>query len=424
MSDYIDNNDRNSAAPEQTYSKVHETEDVTFVKDVKVPRTAAPSPAAPPRERTARGFVTKRFYIVSLVVVLLVSSVLSTAASVMIMRSTLDTGGSYSNLSSSTADKSSGSALSTQEIIAKNIDAVVEINTSSVSTNMFGQQSISEGAGSGVIVNKEGYIATNNHVIDDARTISVTLHNGKSYTAKLVGTDPDNDIAVIKINEDDLTIAELGDSSKLTVGDQAVAIGNPLGSLGGTATSGIISALERRLTINNVTLDLLQTDAAINPGNSGGGLFNGAGELIGIVVAKSSGTGIEGLAFAIPINSVADIIDSLIDKGVAPDKPAVGVNIRDIDSDYAEYYHLDGEGVYIVNVTSDEADKAGLRAGDKILSIDGEDVSNASDFKARVQEHKVGDVVKLEISRDGEEIEIKVKLTALSTIEQQGEFED
>ena len=142
----------------------------------------------------------------------------------LIIRNTSDSAGSYNNLTSSSIDSSSGSKLSTQEIIAKNIDAVVEINTSTVSTNMFGQQQVEEGAGSGVIVNKDGYIATNNHVIEDAKKISVTLHNGKSYNATLVGTDAENDIAVIKINASNLTVATLGDSSKLSLGDQTVAI--------------------------------------------------------------------------------------------------------------------------------------------------------------------------------------------------------
>lgn len=412
-SDVIDTVFETAASP--GYSTVDENDDFEFVKSVRSHERAhtAKEPHMHRKDHSNSGsYITRKFYVLSLIVVMIFTAAVSTAASVLIVRNTSGSQRSYSNLTSSSIDKSSGSQLSTQEIIAKNIDAVVEINTASVSTNMFGQQSISEGAGSGVIVNKDGYIATNNHVIDGAKTISVTLHNGSSYTAKLVGTDPENDIAVIKISASNLTVAELGDSSKLSVGDQTVAIGNPLGSLGGTATTGIISALERRLTINDTTLDLLQTDSAINPGNSGGGLFNGAGELIGIVVAKSSGTGIEGLGFAIPINSVADIIDSLIDNGVAPDKAYVGITIRDIDSDYAEYYHLDGAGVYIVNVTSDEADKAGLRSGDKIISINGKKVSNSSDFKARVHENEVGDTVTIVISRDGKEKEIKVTLTS------------
>lgn len=407
--------------PDSTsYETVHENDAFELVKEAankkKLPEGEhgeAPAGRASRHhlsEHKSPNYITKKAFVITLIIAILLTAVLSTAASVLIIKNTSDSAGSYSNLTSSSIDSSSGSKLSTQEIIAKNIDAVVEINTSTVSTNMFGQQQVEEGAGSGVIVNKDGYIATNNHVIEDAKKISVTLHNGKSYNATLVGTDAENDIAVIKINASNLTVATLGDSSKLSLGDQTVAIGNPLGSLGGTATTGIISALERRLTINNTTLDLLQTDAAINPGNSGGGLFNGAGELVGIVVAKSSGTGIEGLGFAIPINSVGDIIDSLIDTGKVPDKGYIGINIRDIDSDYAEYYQLDGAGVYVVDVTSEAAQKAGFQVGDRLISIDGNKASSASDFIARVHEHKIGDTVSVVIERDGQQKTIKVKL--------------
>lgn len=412
---------------DKTYRTVDENDSVTFVKDVRQPRAKrvrttdngfansgyhSNSNRRMNNDATASSYITKKVFIVSLILVMIFTAIISTAASVLITRQSDNTPGSYKNLTSSSTDSNSNSKLSTQEIIAKNIDAVVEINTNSVTTGMFGRQAISESAGSGVIVKSDGYIVTNNHVIEDANKITVTLHNGDSYRAKLVGTEPENDIAVIKISAKNLTAATIGDSSKLSVGDQTVAIGNPLGSLGGTATTGIVSALERRLTLDNdTTLELIQTDSAINPGNSGGGLFNGAGDLIGIVVAKTSATGVEGLGFAIPINSVSDIIDSLIDKGVTPDKGYIGINVSDIDSDYAEYYHLDGEGIYIVGVTSDEADKAGLKVGDKIISINGKKPENKSDFVARVHENDIGDTVTLVISRGGKEQTIKVKLT-------------
>lgn len=322
-----------------------------------------------------------------------------------------NTNRAYSNLSAIDSSKGSSSLLSVQEIIAKNADAVVEIAVESATQDFFGQVQLVEGAGSGVIVNANGYIATNHHVINGARNIKVTLHNGKTYTATAIGSDPDNDIAVIKINAENLTFANIGDSDVLAVGDLAVAIGNPLGQLGGTATSGIISALDRRLTIDGTTLSLLQTDAAINGGNSGGGLFNGAGELIGIVDAKSEGVGIEGLAFAIPINSVAGIIDSLIKTGRVSTKPAIGITIYEVSKDNSDYYTSLEPGVYIKEITSEEAKKAGLKSGDRIVSINGKNIKSSSDLIARVRENKIGDIITLIIERDEQEISVKVKLT-------------
>ncbi|WP_243154785.1 S1C family serine protease [Clostridium thermarum] len=225
----------------------------------------------------------------------------------------------------------------------------MEITTETVSTNSRMRQYISEGAGSGVIVSKDGYIVTNNHVIDGASKITVKTTDKKSYTAKLIGKDVKTDLAVLKIEDSDLTTAVYGDSSKLVVGELAVAIGNPLGELGGTVTEGIISALNRDVVIDGQTMNLLQTSAAINPGNSGGGLFNEYGELIGIVNAKSSGSGIEGLGFAIRINTVIDIVDSIIDYGYVQGRIDTGLNLIDIlDSQTARRYRVQSTGVYIL----------------------------------------------------------------------------
>lgn len=397
--------------PEETVvSETNDLDPEAVVEEIQEPvqeQSPAPEPAARPAHQP---YITKKLFALALIATMIASAFLATVVSVSIMRSFEDPHSGYATLSEAGSDK----ALSTQEIIGKNIDAVVEINTESVQTTIFGQQAIAAGAGSGVIMTEDGYIATNNHVIEGVKKITVILHNGKSYPAQLVGRDADNDIAVIKVNESGLTPATVGDSSQLTVGDQSVVIGNPLGRLGGTATEGIISALERRLTLDSgVTLDLLQTDAAINQGNSGGGLFNSHGDLVGIVVAKSAGTGIEGLAYAIPINSVASIIDDLIEKGVAPGKPSIGISISDLSEDEADYYNLDGAGTYVMDVTSEEASKAGLKLGDKIVSIDGKTFSSSSDFIARVRKHKVGDKVKLVISREGKQKEIKTTLIEL-----------
>ena len=219
-------------------------------------------------------------------------------------------------------EDATGSKMTVQEVTNKTKDSVVEIKTESVSADAWMQQYVTEGAGSGVVMTADGYIMTNNHVIDGASKITVTTSDDKEYEAKLVGTDSITDIAVLKISAKNLTPATYGNSDQLAVGDMAVAIGNPLGELGGTVSAGIISALDRELAIDGKTMTLLQTDASINPGNSGGGLFNGDGQLIGIVVAKSSGSNVEGLGFAIPINKAADVAQQLMDKGYVSDQPS------------------------------------------------------------------------------------------------------
>jgi serine protease Do len=306
---------------------------------------------------------------------------------------------------SSTTGGSEGSAdgtvLSTKEISNKVADSVVEIVTETVSYSYFYGQGVSEGAGSGVIIDNDGYIITNNHVIEDAKSIKVTLRNGNEYDAKLIGADSDQDIALIKIEPksgENLTVATFGDSDKLSVGDKAVVIGNPLGQLGGTVTDGIISALDRELTIDEKTMNLLQTNAAINPGNSGGGLFDGQGNLVGIVVAKASSSSstsssVEGLGFAIPINDAESILSDLKEYGYVKGKPAeIGVTLQD-------YMDM----VYIYSVTDNSpADKAGLEKGDKIMTVGGKEVTSSSDVKNAISKSKAGDKLKIQIERNGE----------------------
>lgn len=228
-------------------------------------------------------------------------------------------GGSSGSSSSATNYKltSSKTTLTTDSIVKKAENSVVSITVTSTSSSsgFSNASSTTTSAGSGVIIQSNGYILTCAHVVEDAGSIKVTLKNGKSYTAKLVGTDSDNDLAVLKISATGLTAATYGNSSKLEVGDTVVAIGNALGELSNTATTGIVSALDRQLTINNQKLTLLQTDASVNPGNSGGGLFDGSGNLIGIVESKSSGSDVEGLGFAVPINTAAKSAAKIIKTG-------------------------------------------------------------------------------------------------------------
>ena len=239
-------------------------------------------------------------------------------------------------------------------------------------TGNFAQQYVQQGAGSGVIISSDGYIITNYHVIEGANTITVTLRDGKtSYTAAIIGSDSDNDIALLKIDAKDLTPATFGDSSKLAVGDYVVAIGNPLGELGGTVTDGIISALAREVTIDNKNMTLLQTNAQISPGNSGGGLFNANGELVGIVNAKDSATEVEGIGFAIPINNVLDIINDLKSYGYVTGKVDLGMQFTDITSnESAFYYGVNETGCYVISVTKgSNAEKAGFRTGDLVTKV-------------------------------------------------------
>ena len=296
----------------------------------------------------------------------------------------------------------------TDEITREVADSVVEITTEVVQTSGYYGQYIAQGAGSGVIISEDGYIITNNHVIEDASNITVTLRSGESYDAKLIGTDADEDIALLKIDASDLIVAVFGDSSTLEVGDKSVIIGNPLGTLGGSVTEGIVSALDRSIVIDGKTMPLMQTDAAINPGNSGGGMFNGQGELVGIVVAKSGGTSsgstIDNIGFVIPINNVLNILGDLKEYGYVRGKADTGMSFVDITNRmYAWYYYNSSStGVFITSVErGSNAAEAGFSAGDRVISVDGQTVSSVSDLTAIISSHSVGDTLSFELERSG-----------------------
>ena len=292
----------------------------------------------------------------------------------------------------------------TAEITAEVADTVVEITTEVMQTNSFYGQYIAQGAGSGVIISNDGYILTNNHVIEGASSIKVTTRGGDSYDAKLIGTDAKVDIAVLKIEATDLPAAVFGDSDKLTVGSKAVIIGNPLGTLGGSVTEGIISALDRSIVIDDKTMHLMQTDAAINPGNSGGGMFNGQGELAGIVVAKSSSEEIDNIGFVIPINNVLDILGDLKDYGYVRGRADTGMTFIDLSNQmYAYYYYGNNSaGVYISSVENgSNAAQAGFKQGDRVISVDGKEISEASEIESLISEKSAGDTVTFELERGG-----------------------
>ncbi|MBO5938969.1 MAG: trypsin-like peptidase domain-containing protein [Clostridia bacterium] len=258
-----------------------------------------------------------------------------------------------------------------------------------------------EGSGSGVIIDERGYILTNEHVVSDFVTnkqkIVVVLHDGKTKcVAEYVGGDAKYDIAVLKIETSEaLSVAKIGKSSDLKVGDEVLAIGNPLATLGGTVTNGIISAKDRQIRVEHSLMTLLQTNAEINPGNSGGGLFNMSGELIGIVNAKQFATGIEGLGFAIPIDLAWGYAQDIMEYGYVTGKPYIGISFVE---------NAKG-GVYITSSTNEL-----LKEGDQILVIDGNPINKISDMYPTIDAMKVGDVIKMTVQRDGTQLNLEIEV--------------
>ncbi len=297
--------------------------------------------------------------------------------------------------------------LTIPEIYALNADSVVEITTETVQSAGFFGQYIASGAGSAVVIKADGYLVTNNHVIENAHSITVRLKNGESYPANLVGKDKKTDLAVLKIEAAGLRPVFFGDSSTLTVGEVAVTIGNPLGELGGTLTEGIISALDRDIFVEGQSMQLLQTSAAVNPGNSGGGLFNSRGELVGIINAKSGGMNVEGLGFAIPVNLVAEIVEEIIDHGYVTGRPILGVKLVDIsDVRTAMLYGVSSTGVYVFEATEDN----GLLSGDRLVSIAGREIKSSADVRAVIDDFAVGDTVIVRAGRSDNIVDLPVTL--------------
>ena len=306
----------------------------------------------------------------------------------------------------------SADALSISQIASIVSPSVVEVTTETISTNPFFPQYVQDGAGSGVIISEDGYIITNAHVISGASQIKVRTSDKTEYEAELIGSDSKSDIAVLKIEATGLTPAVVGNSDNLVVGEFTLAVGNPMGTLGGTVTNGIISALNRDITVQGQTMNLLQTNAAVSPGNSGGGLFNEKGELIGIVNAKSAEEGAEGLGFAIPVNTAMEVAQSLIDNGYVTGRPALGIQVLAVsDWQMMVQYGVSQPGVYIVDVTEGScADKAGLKAGDLFVSIDGNSVTGTVDVTSALDSHAVGDTLEIQVAREGKVVQVSVVL--------------
>ena len=321
------------------------------------------------------------------------------------------------NTSGNSTSESSGSSNSLKDVIARIADSVVEVVTNEPVNSPFFEQSVDTGAGSGVIISKDGYIVTCAHVVLDAKGIEVRLTDGSSFTARIIGQPDDlHDIALLKIDATDLTPAVIGDSDKLVVGEDAIVIGNPLGSFGGTVTNGIISALEREVVVEGTSMVLMQTNAAVNPGNSGGGIFNGKGELIGLINAKSMGNDIEGIGFAIPINLVMSVVEQLLDKGFVS-TPAIGINAMYIGSTAAATeYGVERFGVYIDSLTPGKgAEAAGLLPKDFILSIDGVPIDDLNDISVILRDHAIGDSIDIEVLRQKETLVFTVVLSERNT---------
>ena len=320
--------------------------------------------------------------------------------------------------SSITAASSSGSSLTTEQVADLVSPSVVVITTEQVvysQWSWYGQNQVESGAGSGVIISSDGYILTCAHVVDGASTITVTIGD-KDYTATLVGEDTTSDIAVIKIDANGLTPATVGDSDSLKVGQSVMAVGNPLGELGGTVTGGMISALNRSVTIQGSssvnTMSLIQMDASVSPGNSGGGLFNMNGELVGIVNAKSSSSDAEGLGFAIPINDAIKVAQELLENGYVTGRPYLGITYLAVtDAQTASQLGVNAYGVYVVEVVKGgPAEKAGLQAGDRIVSVDGTEIASKDDLGTLMQKHAAGDTLSITIAREGQMQTVNVTL--------------
>lgn len=393
-----------SAESQQQYTHTDSFEDTGFTYYQE-------PPVHPKKKKKEPKYITRRAFVIALICCMLGTSALTVAGYTAAVN--LGIGNTTKTVSATnyTLAKATGSEKSVQEIIAQNENAVVEIRTESVSRDNWLQNYVTEGAGSGVIVDTKGYILTCNHVIEGASKITVTLKDGTELEASVVGTDSQNDVAVLKISANNLTAATYGDSSELQVGDMVVAIGNPLGELGGSASSGIISALDRNITIEGTEMSLLQTDTSINPGNSGGGLFDQYGNLIGIVVAKSTGSDVEGLGFAIPISKAAEIAADLIENGHVTNRAAIGISIVDAsDAQAAMQYGLRMTGVYIQAVNSDEAKKAGLEAGDMIYYVDDTKIESQANLTSVLNKHKPGDKVKITVIRDNQTVELTTTL--------------
>lgn len=304
---------------------------------------------------------------------------------------------------------SDGSAMTPAQLYASQVNSVVAISTTVQSGYGSGHSS-----GSGFILTEDGYVITNYHVVEDATSIDVIMHDGTEYPAEVVGKDSSNDLAVLKIEATGLPAVTLGSSTDLVIGDMVVAIGNPLGELASTQTVGYVSGIDREVSTSGsiTTISMIQTDAAINPGNSGGPLFNMYGQVIGITTAKYSGTTgsgatIEGIGFAIPIDDVEPLINDLIDYGYVTGA-YMAVTVQDMDKEAADMYGLP-TGAYIVTVEKDgAAERAGIQPKDIVIGLDDQEVSNVTELTRALRNYKAGDTATVTLIRSGKEMTLEI----------------
>ena len=304
------------------------------------------------------------------------------------------------------------------EVYASNVNSVVSINVSATSTNYFGQRVQTAASGTGFFITEDGYILTNHHVVSDASSVEVTLYNGESYDAKVIGSDKDYDIAVLKIDVTGATPVVLGNSSKLAIGESVAAVGNPLGELTFSMSTGVVSCVNRAINVDGTPFNMIQVDCSINPGNSGGPLFNSYGEVVGIVSAKYSSysnTTVEGIGFAIPINDVVSLVKDIMTNGYVTNKAYMGITPQTMTAQMAQQYRYDvTEGVFVCSVDPDSAAaKAGLKLGDVITKMDDKDIASYEDLVAAKKSYSAGDTVTLTVYREGKTIEVELTFDAV-----------
>ena len=308
----------------------------------------------------------------------------------------------------------SGKTLTAQEVYGINVDAVCGIATE-VTTNVFGQTASTAVVGSGFVLTEDGYVVTNNHVVEGTDNVSVKLHDGSTYPAEIIGGDSLSDVALLKIEAEGLSHVAVGDSDAIAVGEGCIAIGNPLGELTFTMTGGYVSALPREINISGKPISMFQTDAAINAGNSGGPLFDMAGNVIGITSAKisgitGSGASIEGVGFAIPINEALRVVYDLQEYGYVRGRAFLGVTVKELDAATADTYGLP-VGPIVQSVVADScADKAGIAVKDIILAFNGRNVKTYTQLMSALNKCSAGDEVTLHIYRAGAELDVTLTL--------------
>ena len=319
-----------------------------------------------------------------------------------------------SQLPTSLSSNDTGKSLSPKEVYAMNVNACVGIATQ-ITTNVWGQVASASASGSGFILTSDGYVVTNNHVVEGATSVTVKLYNGDEYDAEIVGTDEMNDVALLKIDATGLQTVTIGDSDQIEVGEEVIAIGNPLGELTFTMTAGVVSALDREINTDDKPINMLQTDVAINSGNSGGPLFDMNGNVIGITSAKysgstSSGASIEGISFAIPINDALRVIYDLQQYGHVTGRAYLGVTVKDLDSTTAATYGLPTGPMIRTVEEGGCAEKAGLQEGDIIIGFNDAEISSYTDLVAALNKCRAGDTATIKVYRAGAEVEASVTL--------------